>query len=311
MKIDNHSNGLVLVVDDHPDTLALLHNALIEAGFTVLVANNGPAALKICNEAKPDIVLLDALMPEMDGFEVCKKLKDDDQTRSIPVIFMTGLTDSEDVVAGFNAGGIDYVTKPVSPAEVIVRLNTHLKTSRLMSHTQGAFDSFGQAAFAVLPGTESIIWKTPLARKLIDEYLPIGQNDASLQFALWIKNLSKKSGNEKKSLVIEKPTSRLILKATDIDNDEQWLILLQEESETGQIEAIRASFKLTKRQSEVLHWVILGKTDKTIAQILGTSPRTVNKHLEHVFVKLGVETRTAAASIAVNKLQNKFGVKPR
>ncbi|HAO24957.1 MAG TPA: DNA-binding response regulator, partial [Methylophaga sp.] len=168
---ENPLNAVVLVVDDTPDTLALLHDALVESGYTVLVADNGESALKISLEATPDIVLLDALMPGMDGFEVCRNLKKDLNTRHIPVIFMTGLTESEHVVAGFSAGGIDYVTKPLSPVEVIARINTHLKNSRLINQTQGALDAFGQAAIAVLPNTGKIIWQTPLARQLIEKYM--------------------------------------------------------------------------------------------------------------------------------------------
>ena len=85
------------------------------------------------------------------------------------------------------------------------------------------------------------------------------------------------------------------------------MIVLREESDTAQIEKLMASFKLTQRESEVLNWVIKGKTNRDIGDILGTSPRTVNKHLEHVFIKLGVETRTSAASVALNKIRASAG----
>ncbi len=304
-----NQNAVVLVVDDAPETLALLHASLVESGYTVLVANNGKDAIRICNDAYPDIVLLDAVMPELGGFDVCRRLKQDINTRHIPVIFMTGLTESEDVVAGFSAGGIDYVTKPLSPIEVIARLNTHLKNSRLMSHTQGALDAFGQAAIAVLPGTDKIIWQTPLARDLVEKYLndKADEGKHAEQLQQWIQQLSEGGKKRLRPLMINHPTGRLIFTPADIRNDEQWLILLREESEAAQVEALKAVFNLTKREAEVLHWVILGKTDKSIGEILGTSPRTVNKHMEHVFVKLGVETRTAAASLAVSKLHTLNG----
>lgn len=304
-------NAVVLVVDDTPDTLALLHDALVESGYTVLVADNGKSALKISLEATPDIVLLDALMPGMDGFEVCRILKQDLNTRHIPVIFMTGLTESEHVVAGFSAGGIDYVTKPLSPIEVIARINTHLKNSRLINQTQGALDAFGQAAIAVLPKTGKIVWQTPLARQLIEKYMS-HEDDLLIQdtpeaLQEWVMQLHQGGERRLRPYIVHKPTGRLIFNAADLQSEEQWLILLREESETAQIEALRAIFNLTNRESEVLHWVILGKTDKSIGEILGTSPRTVNKHMEHVFTKLGVETRTAAASLAVNKLRSLSG----
>lgn len=304
-------NAVVLVVDDTPDTLALLHDALVESGYTVLVADNGESALKISLEATPDIVLLDALMPGMDGFEVCRLLKQDLNTRHIPVVFMTGLTESEHVVAGFSAGGIDYVTKPLSPVEVIARINTHLKNSRLINQTQGALDAFGQAAIAVLPSTGKIVWQTPLARQLIEKYMShdddllIQDTPGALQD--WVMQLHQGGERRLRPYIVHKPTGRLIFNPADLQSEEQWLILLREESETAQIEALRAVFNLTNRESEVLHWVILGKTDKSIGEILGTSPRTVNKHMEHVFTKLGVETRTAAASLAVNKLRSLSG----
>lgn len=308
---DNLNNAVVLVVDDSPDTLALLHDTLVESGYTVLVADNGKAALKITLEVSPDLILLDALMPGMDGFEVCGALKQNLNTRHIPVIFMTGLTESEHVVAGFSAGGVDYVTKPLSPAEVIARINTHLKNSRLFNQTRGVLDAFGQAAIAVLPESGKIIWQTPLAKKLIEKYMihekDMLTHDTPPDLQNWVLQLHQGKEKRLERYIVHNPTGRLIFNPADLQSDEQWVILLREESEIAQIEALRAIFGLTGREAEVLHWVILGKTDKLIGQILGTSPRTVNKHMEHVFTKLGVETRTSAASLAVNKLQSISG----
>lgn len=304
---DGQQDAVVLIVDDIPETLALLHDSLVESGYTVLIAKSGKRALEISRKVTPDIILLDALMPEMDGFEVCRNLKNDLNTRHIPVIFMTGLTESEHVVAGFSSGGIDYVTKPLSPIEVIARLNTHLRNSRVLNQTQGALDAFGQAAIAVLPETGKIIWQTPLARSLIAKYmysatqLNSGMPDV---FHDWVAQLHLGGENRLRPLIVQCPTGRLIFNTANIHNDEQWLIILREESETAQIEALKAIFTLTNREAEVLHWIILGKTDKSISEILGPSPRTINKHTEHIFVKLGAETRTAAASIATNKLHS-------
>ena len=113
--------GVVLIVDDIPDNLAVLHDALDESGYTVLVATDGASALLRAAQALPDIVLLDALMPGMDGFEVARRLKADEATAPIPIVFMTALTDTEHVLAAFAAGGVDYVSKPVRPREVVAR----------------------------------------------------------------------------------------------------------------------------------------------------------------------------------------------
>ena len=111
----NNISDVVLVVDDSPESLGMLNVALNTQGFTALVALNGVQALAIVEKVKPDVILLDAVMPEMDGFETCKKLKE--ALPNTPIIFMTGLTEIDDVVKGFDAGGIDYVTKPIAPDE--------------------------------------------------------------------------------------------------------------------------------------------------------------------------------------------------
>ena len=116
---NSKGNRVVLIVDDVPDNVAPLHDALDEAGYTVLVALSGEQALQRALQAQPDIVLLDAMMPGMDGFEVARRLKADARTAPIPVVFMTGLTETEHVVAALAAGGVDYVTKPLKPAEVL------------------------------------------------------------------------------------------------------------------------------------------------------------------------------------------------
>ena len=106
---------VVLIVDDVPDNLAVLHDASM-TGFTVLVATNGESALARARQSLPDVILLDAVMPGMDGFEVARRLKADYTTQQIPILFMTGLTETEHVVNAFESGGADYVTKPIRPA---------------------------------------------------------------------------------------------------------------------------------------------------------------------------------------------------
>ncbi len=168
--LNRHQSSVVLIVDDVMDNLAVLHDALDESGFVVLVANNGKAAIERAEAAQPDIILLDAMMPEMDGFEVCRKLKSNIKTSHIPVIFMTGLTESEHVVAAFQAGGTDYVTKPVRTNEVLARISAHLQTSRQMHQARGALDAFGQAAISITPQNGRIVWQTPLARQWLQNY---------------------------------------------------------------------------------------------------------------------------------------------
>ncbi|WP_457788907.1 response regulator [Pseudomonas sp. PL-6] len=207
--------GTVLIVDDTPDNLALLSDALDAHGYMVLVALDGQSALNRIQRRRPDLILLDAMMPGLDGFETCRRIKAEPDSADIPVLFMTALTDSEHVVEGFAAGGSDYVTKPIHTDEVLARVAAHLRTARLIQAARQT-----TAAAPTLNGAPA--------------------------------------------------------RAT-----------------------LSARFQLTEREMEVLRWVACGKTNRDIGDILGLSPRTVNKHLEHVYVKLGVETRTAATSVAL------------
>jgi DNA-binding NarL/FixJ family response regulator len=199
---------VVLVVDDSPETLRMLTDALDQAGMTVMVALDGSSAMKVVEQITPDIILLDAVMPGFDGFEACRRLKSEPALSHVPVVFMTGLSDTENIVRGLDAGGVDYVTKPVVIEEMLARIRVHLTNSRLLRHAS---------------------------------------------------------------------------------------------SETTDPHDLRENFKLTSREAEVLSWLSKGKTNRDIAQILGLSPRTIDKHLEQIYAKLGVENRTAAALAVASK----------
>ncbi|NJN85256.1 MAG: hybrid sensor histidine kinase/response regulator [Leptolyngbyaceae cyanobacterium SL_7_1] len=128
--------GTVLLVDDNPTNLGLLFDALKDSGFKLLAAEDGEAALAQVSYFKPDIILLDVMMPGLDGFETCQRLKQNPQTQDIPVIFMTALSETVDKVHGFSVGAVDYITKPFQTAEVLARLHTHLAIQRLQRQLQ-------------------------------------------------------------------------------------------------------------------------------------------------------------------------------
>ena len=127
---------VILVADDTPANLSVLLEVLGQAGFDVLIAEDGESAVQRASYARPDLILLDVLMPELDGFATCERLKTQRETRDIPVIFMTALADTVDKVRGFDAGAVDYVTKPFQPDELIARVRTHLTIQRLRSELQ-------------------------------------------------------------------------------------------------------------------------------------------------------------------------------
>jgi putative two-component system response regulator len=130
----------ILVVDDTPDNLTLL-TSLLKDTYRVKIATNGNKALQIAfSKEPPDLILLDIMMPEMDGYEVCQHLKTDSQTAEIPVIFLTAKSQIEDELKGFEVGAVDYITKPISPPVVLARVRTHLKLKRITDYLKSKLE---------------------------------------------------------------------------------------------------------------------------------------------------------------------------
>lgn len=150
-KVDNHS---ILVVDDNPNNLGMLSEYLKQYGYRVLIARSGDIALKRLEYFRPDIVLLDVMMPGIDGFETCRQMKANERTREIPVIFMTALSSEEHKIAGFDAGGVDYVTKPVQHEEVMARVETHLRIATLTQRLQAQNERMKRLSIAREISTE-------------------------------------------------------------------------------------------------------------------------------------------------------------
>ena len=138
----NETDSIILAIDDNPDSLGLLNQALSLAGYTVLVANSGIQGLEVINNIQPNLILLDAVMPDMDGFETCQRIK---QTQpDLPIIFMTGLSETDHMVAGFEAGGVDYLIKPINHQELLARVKVHINNAQLTQKTKEALDHTGQ-----------------------------------------------------------------------------------------------------------------------------------------------------------------------
>ncbi|SMF13074.1 two component transcriptional regulator, LuxR family [Alteromonadaceae bacterium Bs31] len=296
MTAEIKESDLILVVDDSPETVGMLNDTLERAGMTTLVALEGSQALSIARRMLPDLILLDAMMPEMDGFEVCRRLKMEGELQSIPVIFMTGLKDTESVVKGFEAGGVDYVTKPIVANELIARMRVHLANARLTLSARTALDAAGQCVFAVNQ-QGGVLWTTPEVNRLLEAANSANwlKDNLEAEIANWLSHqpsigMGFNMNSPKRSL-------RLVY----LGNSERGEILLRlaDNEKPNEAGILKEKLKLTAREAEVLMWLARGKTNRDIGQILGTSPRTVNKHLEQVYKKLSVENRTAAAAKAV------------
>jgi putative two-component system response regulator len=137
---NSETKQTVLVVDDTPDNLTLI-TSLLKDLYRVKIATHGNRALQIAfSNEPPDLILLDVMMPEMDGYEVCRLLKSDSQTAEIPVIFLTAKSEIEDELKGFELGAVDYIVKPISPPIVLARVRTHLRLKRVTDYLKSRLE---------------------------------------------------------------------------------------------------------------------------------------------------------------------------
>lgn len=302
---------VVLVVDDHPDTLQLLIDALEDAGVTVLIATDGRRALAQITHLLPDLILLDAVMPGMDGFDTCRALKSG-IAAEVPVIFMTGLGETEHVVMGLEAGGIDYLTKPIAPDELLARMRVHLARARDARGVRAALDASGRTMLAA-DAQGGVRWATPRAQQILAKLAAGG--DAALPAAIelppavrtWVSRMAARgmaSANDNIVAAAHGLKIRFRLLSRVADNE---ILLVMQQAEPAAIEhaaigKLESRLGLTSREAEVLYWLSNGKANRDIADILGISYRTVDKHLEHLFAKIGVESRSSAVATAVRIL---------
>ncbi|MES2024410.1 MAG: response regulator transcription factor [Pseudomonadota bacterium] len=291
--IDNPDDRpVVLVVDDAPSSLGVLCETLESSGYTVLVACDGDTALRRLALVTPDIILMDAVMPGISGFDACRRIKSDLATKHIPVIFMTGLSDTSHVLEGFACGGVDYVVKPVRAPEVLARLHTHLGNARVARFALDAIDVSGLGV-VMLDQQGAISWCSPCAMQLLTQF-GIKSDSVTLPKSWWDGG----SNMELVSSITEPASASLLVRNMGAAGMDEIMLLLELSSNHMLPAGRLASAALTPRETEVLSWLAKGKTNRDIGDILQLSPRTVSKHLEHIFEKLGVETRSAAAAMA-------------
>jgi DNA-binding response OmpR family regulator/DNA-binding CsgD family transcriptional regulator len=283
----------ILVVDDTPETLGLLTDTLDHAGFTVLIAMDGQSALELIDQITPDLVLMDAVMPGMSGFESCRRLKQEKMLANLPVIFLTGLSESAHVIEGLAAGGVDYVTKPIVVDELLARIRVHLANARAAQGAGAALDASGRFLFAT-DRAGKILWCTPKAKQLLSD----------LQGTLTepLMRLREQSSVAPPRAVLEIGTRRLEVAMVSSIGPNEWLFRLTESAVVVEEAVLQKTLAISSRESEVLLWVSRGKSNREIGEILTISPRTVDKHLAQIFTKLGVANRASAAARAVKVL---------
>lgn len=285
----------ILVVDDALDTLHMLCDALAAEGYAVLAARDAQEALERLEIVIPDGILLDAVMPDMDGFELCRTLKANPHWAHIPVVFMTGLSDTEQILKGFASGGVDYVVKPLRLPEVLVRLATHVRNAQATRLAREAVDVAGLGT-VLLDSHGRVAWRSPQAMRWLESaFGPQGSQEAQI----WLQ-----TAHERAEIEATMPDhNRLVARHMGQSGISESMLVLHVAPAQHGSRLRQPDVPLTPRETEVLSWLAKGKTNRDIAEILGMSHRTVNKHLEHIFEKLGVETRSAATAIAGHLLK--------
>ncbi len=284
----------ILLVDDTPANLCLLVDALDGAGYDLRLAESGAAALDQMERMTPDLVFLDAVMPGLDGYAVCVRIKSEPRWISTPVIFMTGLTEPTEKIRAFDVGADDYITRPVHKAEVLAHVWTHLglrSTQRALEEELALrIDAEAQlsrsldGAVLVVDSCGRIIFATRLAEILMTKHWPhrvAGQLPAGLcdsRSPLHVRRLQEPGRSDLEMIVLD---------------------------EAAPARGSLRTLGVSPREADVLFWLAEGKTNGEIAGILGASPRTIEKHVEHILAKLGVESRLAAMRTALDVLRHR------
>jgi DNA-binding NarL/FixJ family response regulator len=294
----------VLVVNDTPETLGFLFDALDAGGITTLVATSGDAALELVQKIAPDLILMDAVMPGMDGFEATRRLHQNAATAHVPVI-MTGLSETRHVIDGLSAGAVDYITTPIVVEELLARLRVHLANARIAHGARTALDATGRSLLAA-DAAARLLWFTPRAGALLAEMFPSGESGQTPPSGLVAKLVQLRDDARcGVGFAFDLGLRRVTFNYLNRLGPDEFLYRLSEELPGAREAVLRESFGLTEREADVLIWIAAGKSNRDISDILSISPRTVNKHLEQVFVKLGAENRATAAALAIRVLNER------
>ena len=292
----------VLVVDDTPANLGVVLELLGDAGLRVLIAESGPRALEVLNQQPVDLVLLDVMMPGVDGFGTCARIRQQDQWADIPIIFMTAVDDPTQKVRALAAGAVDYISKPVHPPEVLARVRTHLdlraarrslqqQNEKLEAEIAVRLDAEAQLAqsldraLIVADREGRVVFSTLRATNLLHKHLPWHRPGQLPPELIGVERYVSAAGTLLLHRFIRAGEETMTV-----------LYLIEEHAPPGPAELVKLG--LTPRQGEVLYWIAQSKTNGEIAIILGTSPRTIDKHVEQLLARLGVENRLAASARA-------------
>ena len=304
MNTDRMARRVVLAVDDNAESLGALTDTLETAGLMALAARDGLSALDLLDRVTPDLILLDAMMPGPDGFETCRRIKSRPQFSLTPIVFLTGLGESDNMLNGLRAGGVDYVVKPIDQAVLLERIRVHIANADLVSEARAALDATGPGVFA-LTSAHTLAWASHAAAACLET--ESGQSIASdlgVPLLGWLQEQSHRAVSQCTALCVERDgLPELEFRMVGRMSNGDLLIKVEEFHEVDEPAMLSECLGLSPREAEVLAWIARGKSNRDVGDILDLSTRTVTKHVEQIFQKLGVENRTAAALAALHVLK--------
>lgn len=264
--LDRPSN--ILIVDDIPSNIRLMVSILDEHGYSVSYAKNGEQAIELCKKVDFDLILLDVMMPGMDGFEVSEVIKSMDNMEKVPVIFLTARTDQESIIQGFETGGVDYVTKPFSEKELLVRIRTHLE----LKHTRDMLET--ELDFKKKMMTENALYitrRTELGNAIIEN----------------LKAINKDTGNEYSDKIIS-----AISKLKNLIQGQEWKefeLRFEKEHKSFRENLEKKHSNLTPNEVKLCTFLRLNMSSKEISEITGQSVRALETARSRMRKKLGLQ----------------------
>ncbi|MEO1495052.1 MAG: DNA-binding response regulator [Pseudomonadota bacterium] len=305
MGADRLARRIVLAVDDNAEALGALTDTLETAGLMALAARDGLSALDLLDRVTPDLILLDAMMPGPDGFETCRRIKSRPQFSLTPVVFLTGLGESDDMLNGLRSGGVDYVVKPIDQNVLLERIRVHIANADLVSEARAALDATGPGVFALTPA-HALAWASHAAAVCLEtEPGHRMASDLGVPLLAWLQEQSHRAISQCTTLRVErKAAPELEFRMVGRMSNGDLLIKVEEFHEVDEPALLSEVLGLSPREAEVLAWIARGKSNRDVGDILDLSTRTVTKHVEQIFQKLGVENRTAAALAALHVLKS-------
>ena len=313
----------VMVVDDVPANVDVVLGLLHESGCRVLVADSGFRGIEQLELELPDLILLDLMMPGMDGIETCLRIKAREEWKHIPVVMMTAADELSKKLAAFEAGAVDFLTKPIQPEEVLARVRTHLHIRELQAQLETMNRNLTQKNQELAEEIELRLDAEKQLETSLEQSLMISNREGEILFATRQAQLLLDTffcsalkhqlppelhawltgpDNHKPFNVTHKKRGEIQIDHFALSTSRNLSLMRIEHRNGDRGPQALLALGLTAREAEVLYWITEGKTNPEIAIILDSSINTVKKHANNLFTKLGVETRTAAARAALQVL---------